>query len=94
VDTPILGRREPDIRNQFHLPDGLTLKNFTRSESSKSTLPTDIVDSGLAAYVAGQIDRTLSWKDVLWLRSITKLPIGNYLYFIFQFTFHIQDKEI
>ena len=32
-------------------------------------------DSGLASYVAGQIDRTLSWKDVKWLQTITKLPI-------------------
>ncbi|XP_022715521.1 peroxisomal (S)-2-hydroxy-acid oxidase-like isoform X1 [Durio zibethinus] len=32
-------------------------------------------DSGLASYVAGQIDRTLSWKDVKWLQTITSLPI-------------------
>ncbi|CAI0548491.1 unnamed protein product [Linum tenue] len=32
-------------------------------------------DSGLASYVAGQVDRTLSWKDVKWLQTITSLPI-------------------
>nr|VDD02399.1 unnamed protein product [Brassica rapa] len=32
-------------------------------------------DSGLASYVAGQIDRTLSWKDVKWLQKITNLPL-------------------
>ncbi|XP_064972603.1 glycolate oxidase 5-like isoform X1 [Musa acuminata AAA Group] len=32
-------------------------------------------DSGLASYVAGQIDRTLSWKDVKWLQTITTMPI-------------------
>ncbi|KAH7290171.1 hypothetical protein KP509_30G034800 [Ceratopteris richardii] len=32
-------------------------------------------DSGLASYVAGQIDRSLSWKDVKWLQTITTLPI-------------------
>ena len=32
-------------------------------------------DSGLASYVAGQVDRTLSWKDVKWLQSITTMPI-------------------
>lgn len=32
-------------------------------------------DSGLASYVAGQVDRTLSWKDVKWLQTITTLPI-------------------
>ena len=25
--------------------------------------------------MAGQIDRTLSWKDVKWLQTITTLPI-------------------
>jgi (S)-2-hydroxy-acid oxidase len=50
----------------------LTLKNFEGldlAEMDKSN------DSGLASYVAGQIDRTLSWKDVKWLQSITSLPI-------------------
>jgi (S)-2-hydroxy-acid oxidase len=32
-------------------------------------------DSGLASYVAGQIDRTLSWKDVKWLQTITTILI-------------------
>jgi len=32
-------------------------------------------DSGLASYVAGQVDRTLSWKDVKWLQTITTMPI-------------------
>jgi isopentenyl diphosphate isomerase/L-lactate dehydrogenase-like FMN-dependent dehydrogenase len=28
VDTPVLGRREQDIRNQFKLPEHLTMGNF------------------------------------------------------------------
>lgn len=32
-------------------------------------------DSGLASYVAGQVDQSLSWKDIKWLQSITSLPI-------------------
>jgi len=72
VDTPILGRREADIRNRFVLPEGLSLKNFEgldlgTMEKSET--------SGLASYVAGQIDRSLTWKDVQWLQSITSLPI-------------------
>lgn len=31
--------------------------------------------SGLASYAANQIDRSLSWKDVKWLQTITNLPI-------------------
>ncbi|KAI4965699.1 hypothetical protein ZWY2020_051091 [Hordeum vulgare] len=72
VDTPRLGRREADIKNRFVLPPGLTLKNF---EGLDLGTMDQANDSGLASYVAGQIDRTLSWKDVKWLQSITTMPI-------------------
>ncbi|PPR82987.1 hypothetical protein GOBAR_AA37724 [Gossypium barbadense] len=72
VDTPRLGRREADIKNRFTLPPFLTLKNFEGLNLGKMD-KTD--DSGLASYVAGQIDRSLSWKDVKWLQTITSLPI-------------------
>ncbi|KAF9666730.1 hypothetical protein SADUNF_Sadunf16G0259100 [Salix dunnii] len=85
VDTPRLGRREADIKNRFTLPPFLTLKNFEGLDLGKmdkaspinctSLLAVQADDSGLASYVAGQIDRTLSWKDVEWLQTITKLPI-------------------
>ncbi|CAI5991804.1 unnamed protein product [Closterium sp. NIES-65] len=72
VDTPRLGRREADIKNRFVLPPHLTLKNFeglNLGSMDKSQ------ESGLSSYVAGQIDRSLSWKDIAWLKSITSLPI-------------------
>jgi len=72
VDTPRLNRREADIKNRFVLPPGLTLKNFEGLDLGKMDQAND---SGLASYVAGQIDRTLSWKDVKWLQSITTMPI-------------------
>lgn len=72
VDTPRLGRREADIKNRFVLPPGLTLKNFEGLDLGKMD-KTD--DSGLTSYVATQIDRSLSWKDVKWLQTITNLPI-------------------
>lgn len=72
VDTPRLGRREADIKNRFVLPPNLTLKNFEGLDLGKMDQAND---SGLASYVAGQIDRTLSWKDVKWLQTITTLPI-------------------
>eukprot|EP00262_Sarcandra_glabra_P017266 TRINITY_DN5853_c0_g2_i1.p1 TRINITY_DN5853_c0_g2~~TRINITY_DN5853_c0_g2_i1.p1 ORF type:complete len:368 (+),score=65.98 TRINITY_DN5853_c0_g2_i1:168-1271(+) len=72
VDTPRLGRREADIKNRFTLPPFLTLKNFEGLDLGKMDMAND---SGLASYVAGQIDRTLSWKDVKWLQTITKMPI-------------------
>ncbi|KAI3925462.1 hypothetical protein MKW92_051359 [Papaver armeniacum] len=72
VDTPRLGRREADIKNRFTLPPFLTLKNFEGLDLGQMEKTSD---SGLASYVAGQIDRTLSWKDVQWLQTITKMPI-------------------
>ncbi|KAL9265298.1 Glycolate oxidase-like protein [Drosera capensis] len=81
VDTPRLGRREADIKNRFTLPPFLTLKNFEgldlgkMDEASLLIVHMQANDSGLASYVAGQIDRTLSWKDVKWLQTITSLPI-------------------
>ncbi|CAN7010926.1 unnamed protein product [Brassica rapa subsp. trilocularis] len=78
VDTPRLGRRESDIKNRFTLPPNLTLKNFEGLDLGKmdeQSCDVSANDSGLASYVAGQIDRTLSWKDVQWLQTITKMPI-------------------
>ncbi|URE10989.1 Short chain alpha-hydroxy acid oxidase [Musa troglodytarum] len=72
VDTPRLGRREADIKNRFTLPPFLTLKNFEDLDLGKMERTND---SGLASYVASQVDRSLSWKDVKWLQTVTSLPI-------------------
>lgn len=68
VDTPLLGKRENDIRNAFHLSEGLKLEIYRSIESNE--LP-----EGLNAYIAQQMDSSLTWKDLAWLKSITKLPI-------------------
>eukprot|EP00475_Leptophrys_vorax_P036879 TRINITY_DN62943_c0_g1_i1.p1 TRINITY_DN62943_c0_g1~~TRINITY_DN62943_c0_g1_i1.p1 ORF type:complete len:374 (+),score=37.22 TRINITY_DN62943_c0_g1_i1:133-1254(+) len=72
VDTPRLGRREADMKNKFVLPPHLTLKNF---EGLNLGTMDQSAESGLSSYVAGQIDRSLSWKDIAWLKTITSLPI-------------------
>jgi len=68
VDTPYLGKRDADYKNKFHLPLNLQLKIF-------SHLPLSKLDGGLNNYMATMIDPALSWKDIQWLKSITKLPI-------------------
>jgi 4-hydroxymandelate oxidase len=73
VDAPILGRRERDLRNRFHLPDGVRLANVPSSGSVP--MPTGHGESGLANHFASGIDASLTWRDVEWLRSITKLPV-------------------
>ncbi|KAM3370325.1 hypothetical protein ACQJBY_017930 [Aegilops geniculata] len=72
VDTPRLGRREADIKNRFNLPPHLVLENFTALDLGKMD-KTD--DSGLASYVASQVDQSLCWEDVKWLQTVTSLPI-------------------
>eukprot|EP01027_Heterolobosea_sp_BB2_P002424 GEZU01003638.1.p1 GENE.GEZU01003638.1~~GEZU01003638.1.p1 ORF type:complete len:198 (+),score=58.40 GEZU01003638.1:190-783(+) len=81
VDAPRLGNREADARNKFHLPPGLELRNY--AQTSDPGLSADITGaekikgqvSGLSQFFGEQMDRSLSWKDIDWLRSITKLPI-------------------
>jgi 4-hydroxymandelate oxidase len=73
VDAPLLGRRERDVRNRFRLPPGLGVANML--SEGYAEVPEVPADSGLAAYVASLLDPALSWKDVAWLQSITRLPV-------------------
>ena len=73
VDAPVLGTRERDVRNRFHLPEGLRAANLTAA--GYDALDEVEAASGLAAYVASLLDPALSWSDVAWLRSITSLPV-------------------
>jgi 4-hydroxymandelate oxidase len=73
VDLPVMGRREADIRNCFALPDGLSIKNL--EGAGHGCLASDGVDSGPALYTRYLFDPDLSWRDVEWLRSLTKLPV-------------------
>jgi 4-hydroxymandelate oxidase len=74
VDAPYLGRRERDVRNRFRLPDGMFVRNL--SGFGRDELPAHAAGSGLAKYFEEQLDLTLAWKDIAWLRGITKLPIA------------------
>ena len=74
VDAPYLGRRERDIRSGFGLPPGLIVANF--AGHARADQPgMDPGASGLAVYAANQLDSTLTWESVEWLRSITRLPV-------------------
>ncbi len=73
VDAPLLGTRERDVKNRFTLPANLGVENMIPAGYAELKKPE--ADSGLAAYVAELLDPALSWKDVAWLRSITKLPL-------------------
>jgi len=72
VDTPILGRRLADVRNGFALPEGLTMANLVDAAAVVNAADRG---SALAGYVASRHDPSLSWRDVEWLRGLTRLPL-------------------
>ncbi|MDQ6692822.1 MAG: alpha-hydroxy-acid oxidizing protein, partial [Chloroflexota bacterium] len=73
VDVPYIGHRERDLRNAYSFPHPLA--NFV--EVQLENMPVGVVGkaSGLGSYIASKWDPSLSWKDVDWLCSITKLPV-------------------
>lgn len=70
-DTPVLGRRERDLRNDFHLPSHLKEGNFAE----------ELADAEAEAQIQAQADSYLplphnpTWATVDWLHTITSLPI-------------------
>ena len=77
VDTPMFGQRLADSRNRFHLPPHLRMANFDRGGSASDSIqdsPTKDT-SGLAEYALSLFDPSVTWKDIEWLKSITRLPL-------------------
>lgn len=70
VDTPVFGTRYEDNRNRFRLPDGLSLANLAGRE-----FPATDGLSGLEAYSRAEMDPSVTWADLAWLRSLTDLPL-------------------
>jgi len=66
VDAPQLGRREKDMRSKF-----------SDVGSNVQSTGGDNVDrsQGAARAISSFIDPSLSWKDIPWFLSITKMPI-------------------
>jgi L-lactate dehydrogenase (cytochrome) len=64
VDAPQLGRREKDMRSKFEDP-GSNVQAGSQTDNSQ----------GAARAISSFIDPSLSWKDIPWFQSITKMPI-------------------
>jgi len=64
VDAPCLGRREKDMRNKFQAeePDVQKGTKVVRSQ-------------GTARAISQFIDAGLTWDDLIWFKSITRMPI-------------------
>jgi L-lactate dehydrogenase (cytochrome) len=66
VDAPQLGRREKDMRSKFD-DTGSNVQSTSGDNVDRS--------QGAARAISSFIDPSLSWKDIPWFRSITKMPI-------------------
>jgi L-lactate dehydrogenase (cytochrome) len=66
VDAPQLGRREKDMRSKFD-DTGSNVQNTGGDNVDRS--------QGAARAISSFIDPSLSWKDIPWFMSITKMPI-------------------
>jgi L-lactate dehydrogenase (cytochrome) len=66
VDAPQLGRREKDMRSKF-TDAGSNIQSTGGHETDNS--------QGAARAISSFIDPGLSWKDIPWFKSITKMPI-------------------
>ncbi|KAK8052085.1 hypothetical protein PG993_003470 [Apiospora rasikravindrae] len=64
VDAPQLGRREKDMRSKF-TDQGSNVQSGQETDNSQ----------GAARAISSFIDPSLSWKDIPWFKSITKMPI-------------------
>ncbi len=72
VDTPVLGPRYREIRSRFALPAGMDRPNFKKlpgGATQQTNRPTE------KAIYSATLDPKLTWRDIEWMRSITKLPI-------------------
>lgn len=64
VDAPQLGRREKDMRMKF-TEEGSNVQKGQATDTSQ----------GAARAISSFIDPSLSWADIPWFQSITKMPI-------------------
>jgi 4-hydroxymandelate oxidase len=71
VDTPRLGRRERDLRSRFTLPRGVTIGNF-KQDGQRARWD---AHGSMAAYASRELDPSLTWESIAWLRRETRLPI-------------------
>ncbi|KAG8517587.1 Hydroxyacid oxidase 2, partial [Galemys pyrenaicus] len=65
VDTPVLGNRRHDMRNQLDLKSNLLLKDL-QSAQGRTSMPHLKMTA---------IDASICWDDLAWFQSFTQLPV-------------------
>ena len=69
IDSPVLGRRLANCRNEFSLSSHLKIANFSAEklqDSSWYSVGTELYE---------RIDSSLTWECIAWIKSITSLPV-------------------
>ena len=70
VDTPVLGRRERDSRNQFELPAGIEMRNLNLSPAAPGEY-----ESPMVRFIKQQIDPSLTWREVEWFVKTAQMSV-------------------
>jgi 4-hydroxymandelate oxidase len=64
LDTPILGRRERDLRTGFRLPEGVHYANIRRAGVGRGD-----------TYGGDELKPSATWADLAWTLANTRLPV-------------------
>ena len=72
VDTPVLGARNRETRIGFKLPAGVTRENLTDLDTRVASATHRPPEGQIYSAV---LEPRLTWKDVDWLRAISKVPV-------------------
>ncbi len=73
ADAPVLGVRERDVRNNLSIAGDLKFGNL---EEHLQIDATDRVGgSAFANHFIRQMDKTIGWKDLEWVKEVGKLPV-------------------
>ena len=67
ADLPVVGRRERDLRTRFDLPSGISVPVFDAWRVRDAATTPERLN--------WFVDRTLTWRDLEWLRSVSPLPL-------------------
>ncbi|HSR24394.1 MAG TPA: alpha-hydroxy acid oxidase [Candidatus Eisenbacteria bacterium] len=69
IDLPVLGARDTDRRNSLGLPPGVEYVNLRGLAIEPDTAPPE------RRVYNQHLDPTVTWDDLDWLRSLTRLPV-------------------
>lgn len=73
VDASHRTRRERDMRNQFRLPADVELRTLVGIGLEDHMLQPG--GAGMDAFIATLTPLAMTWADIAWLRSVTRMPI-------------------